>query len=114
MHGFPLELDFQLVLVAFAVEAAGAELKDWLQIRATDSNTLKRVEIPLNVARLIVKNARHKLGMMSGLKLVGIRSICLLKWRCRGEKPRCNGQSTQKLVPLRRQSCLHWSPQIRF
>ena len=84
VHGSTLELDFEFVPSAFAVEASWAESEDWLQVFATDSNTLKHVKIPLRAAkpisaiRLITKKAHPVLGTMGGLKLVGIRSIKLL------------------------------------
>ena len=83
-HGSVLELDFEFVPSAFTVQAAEASSENWLQIFATDSNTLKHVKIPLTAAKpmsaikLVMKEAHPTLGTMGGHKLVGVRSIRLL------------------------------------
>ena len=53
MRGSVLDIDFGFVLFAFAVHVQGAGPGEWLQLQvfATDANVLKRVQIPLNVAK---------------------------------------------------------------
>ena len=70
VHGSTLELDFEFVPSAFAVEASWAESEDWLQVFATDSNTLKHVKIPLRAAKPI-----------SAIRLIMKKAIlCLARW----------------------------------
>ena len=79
VRGSALELDFEFVPSAFAVQAAspGAARR---QIFATDSNVLKHVRIPLNAAdvlsgiKLVMQSAHPTLGSLNGRKLFGVRS----------------------------------------
>ena len=78
-RGSALELDFEFVPSAFAVQAASPGAA-WRQIFATDSNVLKHVRIPLNAAdvlsgiKLVMQSAHPTLGSLNGRKLFGVRS----------------------------------------
>ena len=79
VRGSALELDFEFVPSAFAVQAASPGAA-WRQIFATDSNVLKHVRIPLNAAdvlsgiKLVTQSAHPTLGSLNGRKLFGVRS----------------------------------------
>ena len=79
VRGSVLELDFEFVPSAFAVQAASAGAA-WRQIFATDSNILKHVRIPLEPAdvlsgiKLVMQIAHPTLGSLNGRKLFGVRS----------------------------------------
>ena len=79
VRGSALELDFEFVPSAFAVQAASPGAA-WRQIFATDSNVLKHVRIPLNAAdvlsgiKLVMQSAHPTLGSLNGRKLFGVRS----------------------------------------
>ena len=79
VRGSVLELDFEFVPSAFAVQAASAGAA-WRQIFATDSNVLKHVQIPLQAAdvlsgiKLVMQIAHPTLGSLNGRKLFGVRS----------------------------------------
>ena len=79
VRGSVLELDFEFVPSAFAVQAASPGAA-WRQIFATDSNVLKHVRIPLETAdvlsgiKLVMQIAHPTLGSLNGRKLFGVRS----------------------------------------
>ena len=79
VRGSVLELDFEFVPSAFAVQAASSGAA-WRQIFATDSNVLKHVRIPLDAAdvlsgiKLVMQSAHPTLGSLNGRKLFGVRS----------------------------------------
>ena len=79
VRGSVLELDFEFVPSAFAVQAASPGAA-WRQIFATDSNILKHVQIPLEAAdvlsgiKLVMQIAHPTLGSLNGRKLFGVRS----------------------------------------
>ena len=79
VRGSVLELDFEFVPSAFAVQAASPGAA-WRQIFATDSNVLKHVQIPLEAAdvlsgiKLVMQIAHPTLGSLNGRKLFGVRS----------------------------------------
>ena len=79
-HAFLLDVDFEFVPAAFAVQVAG-EAAEWRQIFATDSNVLRRVKIPLDASvplsavKLVMQTAHPTLGTLGGQKLFGVRSV---------------------------------------
>ena len=78
VRGSVLELDFEFVPSAFAVQAASPG-SVWRQIFATDSNVLKHVRIPLEAEvlsgiKLVMQTAHPTLGSLNGRKLFGVRS----------------------------------------
>ena len=79
VRGSVLELDFEFVPSAFAVQAASPGAA-WRQIFATDSNILKHVRIPLEAAdvlsgiKLVMQIAHPTLGSLNGRKLFGVRA----------------------------------------
>ena len=79
-HASLLDVDFEFVPSAFAVQVAG-EAAEWRQIFATDSNVLRHVKIPLDASvplsavKLVMQTAHPTLGILGGQKLFGVRSV---------------------------------------